>query len=151
MCRMPPKLRLDTPWPMHKAALRATPAALTFCADVGLYAVLVTRQVTTHAPSLPDMPSRLERSQEVLLLDIPGKIAISKLGSPCKLRWRLLLSVHPMILRYGLQMEYQLWLEETSEGDRDPGASHAYAVAEAAAKAAGSSPTGEVSCCTVVR
>ena len=46
MCRMPPKLRLDTPWPMHKAALRATPAALAFCADVGLYAVLVTRQVT---------------------------------------------------------------------------------------------------------
>ncbi len=43
------------------------------------------------------------------------------------------------------QMEYQPWLEETLEGDRDPGASHAYAVAEAAAKAAGSSPTGEVS------
>ena len=48
-------------------------------------------------------------------------------------------------------MEYQPWLEETSEGDRDPGASHAYAVAEAAAKAAGSSPTGEVSCCALIR
>ena len=46
-------------------------------------------------------------------------------------------------------MEYQPWLEETSEGDRDPGASHAYAVAEASAKAAGSAPTGEVSCSRV--
>ena len=47
-------------------------------------------------------------------------------------------------------MEYQPWLEETLEGDRDPGASHAYAVAEAAAKAAGSAPTGEVSCSPVL-
>ena len=50
MCRMPPGLRLDTPWPSAKAGLRATPAAVAFCADVQLYAVLVTRQVMTLPP-----------------------------------------------------------------------------------------------------
>jgi len=53
MCRMPPKLRLDTPWPMHKAGLRATPAAVTFCADVQMYAVLVTCQVSFHLQPSP--------------------------------------------------------------------------------------------------
>ena len=43
-----------------------------------------------------------------------------------------------------LQMEYKPWMEEDPAGDRDPVASHAYAVAEAAAKAAGESPTAEV-------
>ena len=43
-----------------------------------------------------------------------------------------------------LQMEYKPWTEEDPAGDRDPVASHAYAVAEAAAKAAGASPTAEV-------
>jgi hypothetical protein len=43
-----------------------------------------------------------------------------------------------------VQMEYKPWLEETPEGDRDPCASHAYAVAEAAAKAAGTSACAEV-------
>ena len=43
-----------------------------------------------------------------------------------------------------LQLEYKPWMEEDPAGDRDPVASHAYAVAEAAAKAAGSSPTAEV-------
>lgn len=52
MCRMPPKLRLDTPWPMHKAGLRATPAAVTFCEDVQMYAVLVTCQVLFHLNAL---------------------------------------------------------------------------------------------------
>ena len=45
MCRMPQRLRLDTPWPTVKAGLRATPAAVTFSAELQLYAVLVTRQV----------------------------------------------------------------------------------------------------------
>ena len=53
MCRMPPRLRLDTPWPSHKAALRATPAAVSFCADVQLYAVLVTRQVSLMTKANP--------------------------------------------------------------------------------------------------
>ena len=61
MCRMPPKLRLDTPWPMHRAALRAHPAALAFCADVGLYAVLVTRQVATALCLLPDVAFELNK------------------------------------------------------------------------------------------
>ena len=43
-----------------------------------------------------------------------------------------------------LQMEYKPWMEEDPAGDRDPVASHAYAVAETAAKAAGISPTAEV-------
>ena len=43
-----------------------------------------------------------------------------------------------------LQIEYKPWMEEDPAGDRDPVASHAYAVAEAAAKAAGASPTAEV-------
>ena len=45
MCRMPQRLRLDTPWPTVKAGLRATPAAVTFSPELQLYAVLVTRQV----------------------------------------------------------------------------------------------------------
>ena len=45
MCQMPQRLRLDTPWPTVKAGLRATPAAVTFSAELQLYAVLVTRQV----------------------------------------------------------------------------------------------------------
>ena len=48
-----------------------------------------------------------------------------------------------LVMRH-VQMEYKPWLEETPEGDRDPCASHAYAAAEAAAKAAGTSTTAEV-------
>ncbi len=49
-----------------------------------------------------------------------------------------------MPIMHHIQIEYKPWLEETPEGDRDPCASHAYAVAEAAAKAAGTSTTAEV-------
>ncbi len=64
MCRMPPQLRLDTPWPSHKAVLRATPAAVTFCADVQLYAVLVTRQVSLMAKANPSATIALSRILE---------------------------------------------------------------------------------------
>lgn len=44
ICQLPPRVRLDAPWPQQKVPLRATPHCLAFYAEARLYALLTSRQ-----------------------------------------------------------------------------------------------------------
>ena len=45
ICQLPMRTRLDTPWPLQKIAVRATPHRLAYYAEGRLYALLASRLV----------------------------------------------------------------------------------------------------------
>ena len=50
IAQMPVQVRLDTPWPLQKVALRATPHQLAFLPEHRIYALLISRPVCTFMP-----------------------------------------------------------------------------------------------------
>jgi cleavage and polyadenylation specificity factor subunit 1 len=55
VCQLPPRLRLDAPWPRQKVATRAAPLRAAFYAEAGLFAVLAARRAPAPA-FLPEEP-----------------------------------------------------------------------------------------------
>ena len=45
ICQMPMRVHLDTPWPLQKVPLRATPHRVAYYTEGRLYVVLTSRQV----------------------------------------------------------------------------------------------------------
>ena len=45
ICQMPMRMHLDSPWPMQKIPLRATPLRIAYYAEARLYVVLTSRPV----------------------------------------------------------------------------------------------------------
>ena len=45
ICQMPMRMHLDTPWPMQKIPLRATPLRIAYFAEARLYVILTSRPV----------------------------------------------------------------------------------------------------------
>ena len=54
IAQLPLNFRLDTPWPMQKLPLRATPHKITHIPEYNIYALLLTKEVMalplTHRP-----------------------------------------------------------------------------------------------------
>jgi cleavage and polyadenylation specificity factor subunit 1 len=53
--QLPPRQRLDAPWPRHKIAIRATPLRACLYAEAGLFALLTARLAPAR-PFLPEEP-----------------------------------------------------------------------------------------------
>jgi len=47
IAQLPPGVRLDTPWSMQKTPLEATPLRIVAIPEHGLYALLVSKQVSS--------------------------------------------------------------------------------------------------------
>jgi hypothetical protein len=50
IAQLPVGVRLDSPWPMQKIALKATPHRITAVPDHSLYAMLVSKEVGDLVP-----------------------------------------------------------------------------------------------------
>lgn len=50
--QLPVQVRLDTPWPLQRIPLRATPQALAFVPEYNVYALVVSRTARPLAPPL---------------------------------------------------------------------------------------------------
>lgn len=50
ICQLPARVRLDSPWPLQKVPLRATPHCLAFYAEARLYVLLTSRQARPFSP-----------------------------------------------------------------------------------------------------
>ena len=57
ICQMPMRVHLDTPWPLQKVPLRATPHRVAYFAEARLYVVLASRQVEPMATFIGTMTS----------------------------------------------------------------------------------------------
>ena len=119
------RVHLDTPWPLQKVLLRATPLRMAYFAEGRLYVVLTSRPVGSQSRRLPIVKggclvkSTQQRSQ--MLMAAAGASAD---------------------VAFEVQVAYRERQEEEPGGD--PHASYAYAAANASAKAVGTEPGAEV-------
>lgn len=62
ICELPPKTRLDTPWPMRRLRIDGTPHRMAHDAVNNVYAVLSAKQVSHRPNACDNVPASLQGS-----------------------------------------------------------------------------------------
>ena len=69
ICELPPKTRLDTPWPMRRLCIEGMPHRIAHDTANNVYAVLSARQVS-HRPEICNDVYILDRTLVVVSQDL---------------------------------------------------------------------------------